>query len=234
MFQHTAARRRLLINVVVRFEAKLFQHTAARRRLPKQIRHQNAYYLFQHTAARRRLLFSPVSFLTAPWFQHTAARRRLLKDLEIISLPDKFQHTAARRRLPTLNCFFVSFLGVSTHSRPKAAAVSSDCTTAFAKVSTHSRPKAAALCEVFVANINTSFNTQPPEGGCLSSRAVARRALSFQHTAARRRLRGHETAGFTTLSVSTHSRPKAAAFVNPTINKLKQVSTHSRPKAAAS
>ena len=33
MFQHTAARRRLRLNLTVIFDKKMFQHTAARRRL---------------------------------------------------------------------------------------------------------------------------------------------------------------------------------------------------------
>ena len=58
---------------------------------------------------------------------------------------------------------------------------------------------------------NPGFNTQPPEGGCLA---------------------GYVVKGLNA-TVSTHSRPKAAAsdplsFINRSI-----VSTHSRPKAAA-
>ena len=55
----------------------------------------------------------------------------------------------------------------------------------------------------------------------------------FQLTAARRRLR---TAGskFPVFGeVSTHSRPKAAAFLHCVKQGTHQVSTHSRPKAAA-
>ena len=77
-------------------------------------------------------------------FQHTAARRRLAKDIVIPFEVLQFQHTAARRRLARhlrnqydiYPCFntqppeggwsslyssIKSTLGVSTHSRPKAA-----------------------------------------------------------------------------------------------------------------
>ena len=76
------------------------------------------------------------------------------------------------------------------------------------------------------------FNTQPPEGGwafdktkCLRffwfQHTAARRRLAnlydgafiqyrFQHTAARRRLGHLPQQGLLFLSVSTHSRPKAA------------------------
>ena len=54
------------------------------------------------------------------------------------------------------------------------------------------------------------FNTQPPEGGWLS---------------------GWGTAAYFAY-VSTHSRPKAAGYVDELFQDLPEVSTHSRPKAA--
>ena len=103
----------------------------------------------------------------------------------------------------------------------------------------------------------TSFNTQPPEGGCLLIHASHLIEPKFQHTAARRRLHLNEKIDFLLTIVSTHSRPKAAAnieckfelaiiefqhtaarrrlpaFTIVTLCFL-SVSTHSRPKAAAS
>ena len=55
------------------------------------------------------------------------------------------------------------------------------------------------------------FNTQPPEGGCV------------------RVSRGQQIA----VTVSTHSRPKAAARARSWARTNNAVSTHSRPKAAA-
>ena len=55
----------------------------------------------------------------------------------------------------------------------------------------------------------------------------------FQHTAARRRLLDNFIKSFRTLEVSTHSRPKAAAFFIKRKRNFVVVSTHSRPKAAA-
>ena len=54
------------------------------------------------------------------------------------------------------------------------------------------------------------FNTQPPEGGCLKPEEIQQR-----------------------YTVSTHSRPKAAAFLRDVYDLWLEVSTHSRPKAAA-
>ena len=78
---------------------------------------------------------------------------------------------------------------VSTHSRPKAAAVAEETKTRIEKVSTHSRPKAAASDRIRRLAI----------------------ACSFQHTAARRRLRTIKFNVYHNHLVSTHSRPKAAA-----------------------
>ena len=79
------------------------------------------------------------------------------------------------------------------------------------KVSTHSRSKAAA-------NKNVSQLL----------------LLKFQHTAARRRLPLSKLNRGELNDVSTHSRPKAAAFVAANFACVEVVSTHSRPKAAAS
>ena len=100
---------------------------------------------------------------------------------------------------------------VSTHSRPKAAALHSQLSPDDCAVSTHSRPKAAAYQRVFECRPHYGFNTQPPEGGCEDNGKT--RIWGF---------------------VSTHSRPKAAALQRETANLSQDVSTHSRPKAAAS
>ena len=123
-------------------------------------------------------------------------------------------------------------------------------------VSTHSRPKAAAGVAFDTVKSWSCFNTQPPEGGCQKARWSMSKMPMFQHTAARRRLHFTDPTQNKDDVVSTHSRPKAAAFVccfamiavkkfqhtaarrrlrtgldyNPD---LKNVSTHSRPKAAA-
>ena len=77
------------------------------------------------------------------------------------------------------------------------------------------------------------FNTQPPEGGCLSLNTFKIYAFGFQHTAARRRLVAVAAMSAPALAVSTHSRPKAAEVPYPYRNHRADVSTHSRPKAAA-
>ena len=54
---------------------------------------------------------------------------------------------------------------VSTHSRPKAAGDKSVYGYYKSAVSTHSRPKAAGQSLMFDGYNESSFNSQPPEGG---------------------------------------------------------------------
>ena len=99
----------------------------------------------------------------------------------------KFQLTAARRRLGLPHFARARRLGVSTHSRPKAAGIQKNKRALPYLVSTHSRPKAAgraflhahiatafqltaarrrlAVRLIRLSKRLTSFNSQPPEGG---------------------------------------------------------------------
>ena len=77
-FQHTAARRRLELEIPAYLFGKGFQHTAARRRLGVPTLYSCLNDRFQHTAARRRLAFAFENGVLLTKFQHTAARRRLV------------------------------------------------------------------------------------------------------------------------------------------------------------
>ena len=128
-----------------------------------------SYPMFQHTAARRRLHDIGYKVKNRVEFQHTAARRRLHLDTKfVINLYPCFNTQPPEGGCDTL-CYARLSIVVSTHSRPKAAAGCSQFIEALCLVSTHSRPKAAALIPSNVVNLLTSFNTQPPEGGCKSS-----------------------------------------------------------------
>ena len=54
------------------------------------------------------------------------------------------------------------------------------------EVSTHSHPKVAACVTCQEEIEHYGFNTQPPEGGCVSSPQMAVPVIPFQHTATRR------------------------------------------------
>ena len=99
-FQHTAARRRLVL--LRRFG--VLSQISFNTQPPEggwatRVCGVASYFKFQHTAARRRLALSGGLVVQQGMFQHTAARRRLvLRRFGVLS-QIRFQHTAARRRL---------------------------------------------------------------------------------------------------------------------------------------
>ena len=74
--------------------------------------------------------------------------------------------------------------GVSTHSRLKAAGDDVVDMSDPYMVSTHSRLKAAGLLSQVMKCQAPCFNTQPPEGGWLTTLIPAENQPLFQHTAA--------------------------------------------------
>ena len=78
--------------------------------------------MFQHTATRRWLQAARVSFILKILFQHTATRRWLLLNFMPSLRNFWFQHTATRRWLRFLNVLTSNRRNVSTHSHPKVAA----------------------------------------------------------------------------------------------------------------
>ena len=121
----------------------------------------------------------------------------------------RFQHTAARRRLADLIEEPHNGKPVSTHSRPKAAGASRHRARCRQQVSTHSRPKAAGTAAQAV--ILTSRFQHTAARRRLESCFFHHLHISqFQHTAARRRLVARSSKNRYRISVSTHSRPKAA------------------------
>ena len=145
-----------------------------------------------------------------------------------------FQHTAARRRLPKGVYLWKTKLLVSTHSRPKAAAGDIYRSMKAKDVSTHSRPKAAACVQSLMRLPAPCFNTQPPEGGCIRLWWCAGwQYICFNTQPPEGGCLAQIIEQLEMAKVSTHSRPKAAAFFISPSEKKRSVSTHSRPKAAA-
>ena len=188
----------------------LFQHTAARRRLENITEWIDSCRSFNTQppeggwAAAARHPIQAASFNTQPpeggwldWLRDWLARML-------------FQHTAARRRLGAEPKNAERAKNVSTHSRPKAAGTYYPSRQTEQAVSTHSRPKAAGgrayprtgggfgfntqppeggwQNSLSGSSLFQGFNTQPPEGGWSAAYSAAVCWLSFQHTAARRRL----------------------------------------------
>ena len=188
MFQHTAARRRLLLTQWIIPIFTMFQHTAARRRLHHNYNQIPLEIVFQHTAARRRLRGFTL------W-------RTIAQKVSTHSRPK-----AAANCISGLNVGS----SVSTHSRPKAAATFETRCPHCIKVSTHSRPKAAAFSYKQRTVCFAGFNTQPPEGGCSEMFGW----LFCWDVSTHSRPKAAATIYIPlkmVIAVSTHSRPKAAA-----------------------
>ena len=154
--------------------------------------------------------------LTSTWysslarFQHTAARRRLDCEISasVIALRFNTQPPEGGCR-NLLQCPHSE--RVSTHSRPKAAALLCAHNTITRKVSTHSRPKAAeAVITIGHEKGDVSTHSRPK---------AAAKPINQTHKPK---------------DVSTHSRPKAAVIWRQFLVRCRPVSTHSRPKAAES
>ena len=210
LFQHTAARRRLVFIMRDFFKILWFQHTAARRRLAGlKALFDSFLNVSTHSRPKAAGKHKILTSITVNQFQHTAARRRLDLMYDGYNENRMFQHTAARRRLELITAIASSDTIVSTHSRPKAAGLFLPIPQQLSLVSTHSRPKAAGHAD------------RQHVQKLLFQHTAARRRLGFvtytgysvglfQHTAARRRLDKIPSSAFSATSVSTHSRPKAA------------------------
>ena len=208
---------------------------------------------FQHTAARRRLERDHISLRYSKLFQHTAARRRLVPSALLVGHICKFQHTAARRRLDCIMRQMQHFIGVSTHSRPKAAG-HFEISHSMLSMFQHTAARRRLGQDSSVCPASLCFNTQPPEGGWQAGRQLCLPLHGFNTQPPEggwecERLQQQSRRGFNTqppeggwllrvdelcflAKVSTHSRPKAAGLVSFSSNGYSDVSTHSRPKAA--
>ena len=122
---------------------------------------------------------------------------------------NKFQHTAARRRLET-----------------------SKLATALELMFQHTAARRRLAGLRCIRSCNGSFNTQPPEGGWLTSPKSCDATQWFQHTAARRRL-GTFICAETTPQMFQHTAARRRLVgVSYVVERFIIVSTHSRPKAA--
>ena len=215
LFQHTAARRRLVFGGgVTPFFGSVSTHSRpkAAGKKKQEYRHRPK---FQHTAARRRLVLvhdgqvvnRGRSFNTQPpeggWYKNTAGHEYYRsfntqppeggwKEIaRHIQKSEKFQHTAARRRLGSPEPLIKTNSKVSTHSRPKAAGETSVTPSPIRSWFQHTAARRRLdLHWGNNANAAERFNTQPPEGGWYMLFIARYTAERFQHTAARRRLAG--------------------------------------------
>ena len=169
MFQHTAARRRLVAAATPITTAPIVS-THSR---PKAAGHwikskPNSLAVSTHSRPKAAGPCASVpcvayrGFNTQPpeggWFgarrkkimvgqvsTHSRPKAAGLRDRGLTRHRQRFQHTAARRRLGPGKGLIMATQSVSTHSRPKAAGMRKLIKSIGINVSTHSRPKAAGL-----------------------------------------------------------------------------------------
>ena len=191
MFQHTAARRRLLDKTkIYRAIFIKFQHTAARRRLlPQRQNLPRLEIVSTHSRAKAAATNKTASQDDEYVSTHSRAKAAAHAYGGLSRFPYQFQHTAARRRLLGRTASKKPICDVSTHSRAKAAAG----LNLFAISGEHLFQHTAARRRLRFSNFKELYNTL------------------FQHTAARRRLRKCGNLSIDGGRVSTHSRAKAAA-----------------------
>ena len=187
-----------------------FQHTAARRRLAQKTENNNRHRRFNTQPPEGGWTFHghPMKILRGFNTQPPEGGwNALFSDLSRTLVSTHSRPKAAGTDLIT----HVAPYAVSTHSRPKAAGPAwAPRKYPSARVSTHSRPKAAGHYPRPETPDLSGFNTQPPEGGWAGTLGYLKVLDVFQHTAARRRLAPPTRPNALTISVSTHSRPKAA------------------------
>ena len=164
-FQHSAARRRLVLIRYVRRYSKQFQHSAARRRLNWASSVTASFNCFNTQPPEGGCEHGMVALFGIGRFNTQPPEGGWLRKPSVYYPFYVFQHSAARRRLPFPTHHWPFPIRVSTLSRPKAAVPTPVLVMPKPLVSTLSRPKAAAdsanHCDRCVC-----FNTQPPEGGC--------------------------------------------------------------------
>ena len=186
-FQHTAARRRLVVHGTMLFllysvsthsrpkaagrwwaacgTSGKFQHTAARRRLVVGTSGRTGCRAVSTHSRPKAAGFECHVFLSSSAVSTHSRPKAAGPFGQKAGFAVQFQHTAARRRLAALHKPAPVVGRVSTHSRPKAAGRGSLPVSQGSAVSTHSRPKAAGLTRATRCRACRSFNTQPPEGG---------------------------------------------------------------------
>ena len=124
----------------------------------------------------------------------------------------RFQHTAARRRLPGLGAALVQLVAFQ-HTAARRRLLCGQWWDRTAQGFNTQPPEGGCGQRQQHPSHHQSFNTQPPEGGCIRSSRITAAASCFNTQppeggcrcfSRRKRL----------CVVSTHSRPKAAAYTS--------------------
>ena len=165
-------------------------------------------------------------------FQHTAARRRLRTTVSWAAGRPRFQHTAARRRLLAWLSSMGRAVVVSTHSRPKAAAVAFNSYINAIRFQ-HTAARRRLPSAIFFLSTVSRFQHTAARRRLRPLAPLPCVAQTFQHTAARRRL--PDTRAGDSWPGRFNTQPPEGGCQDMIEQKTidVRVSTHSRPKAAA-
>ena len=146
-------------------------------------------------------------------FQHTAARRRLLNGTDASRfLEILFQHTAARRRLLINGSTNPAFMAGFNTQPPEGGCENCLRISRHRKMFQHTAARRRLLFTDKIYTTKVKFQHTAARRRLLGKSDLQNPFTWFQHTAARRRLLDHFANDAVELIVSTHSRPKAAAF----------------------
>ena len=167
----------------------LFQHTAARRRLVLVV---SVIFISHLVSTHSRPKAAGLTVLTvnciSAWFQHTAARRRLAEDF-VPTLAEKPVSTHSRPKAAgSKRIRKISISMVSTHSRPKAAGVSGIMNKEHLQCFNTQPPEGGWKRPLFVNGIPELFQHTAARRRLGKNAHSLSTVFSFQHTAARRRL----------------------------------------------
>ena len=167
---------------------RLFQHTAARRRLvPNTVRRAGGDYVSTHS--RPKAAGQMVELNQNRQMVSTHSRPKAAGLQAMISTFAKFGfNTQPPEGGWEIFRFHLSFSNVSTHSRPKAAGNLQDSHHNQMFCFNTQPPEGGWGETVKTIRRPIRFNTQPPEGGWKSGAKPTTDFSLFQHTAARRRL----------------------------------------------
>ena len=187
MFQHTAARRRLVKLMTMLFKRLMFQHTAARRRLGASSSNPAQTNCFNTQPPEGGW---PCPNLLDRLFQGVSTHSRPKAAGAVLILPSLstwFQHTAARRRLHLAQFHLDRYPCFNTQP-PEGGCRRLVRPLIKHQVSTHSRPK-AAVSQSFFVFLKKWFQHTAARRRLPVFVFHKFRFFRFQHTAARRRLK---------------------------------------------
>ena len=146
---------------------QMFQHTAARRRLLFKQSERVARWAVS-THSRPKAAAQLVGKILNGSVVSTHSRPKAAATVIVNVAIDNLVSTHSRPKAAAGHHKSSCRVGKSFNTQPPegGCAMYINDDVQYMRVSTHSRPKAAATIAIITRRFTLSFNTQPPEGGC--------------------------------------------------------------------